>query len=68
MDSKASLTFTWKDQGWGDEKGWLKVLLINATTSDIIASTPIYHAHHDFETVNEVFDINHDLVRYRKAG
>ena len=68
-ESKATLKFSWRDQGWGNRKGKLRVRLIHAETGEDIASTPEYGiAPHEYTTVDEHFGFNHGLVRNSLEG
>ena len=63
-DSKCHLRFTWRDQGFGNRKGKLRVRLVNVLTGDDVASSKEYGiAPHVEEKVEESFDFNHGLVR-----
>ena len=63
-DSSCQLKFSWRDQGFGNRKGKLRVRLINALTGVDVASSPEYGiAPHEEEMIEESFDFNHGLVR-----
>ena len=67
--SQATLSFTWRDQGWGNRKGNLRLRLIHAETGEDVASTPEYGlAPHEYTTINENFGFNHGLVRNSQKG
>lgn len=67
--SEATLSFKWRDQGWGNRKGQLRIRLVNIETGDYIASTPEYGvAPHEYEEVVEHFNFNHGLVRNSVKG
>mmetsp|Transcript_16567 Transcript_16567/g.24769 ORF Transcript_16567/g.24769 Transcript_16567/m.24769 type:complete len:705 (-) Transcript_16567:44-2158(-) len=68
-DSKATLSFKWRDQGWGNRKGRMRIRLVNTENGDDVASTPEYGiAPHQYEEVTEHFSFNHGLVRNSAKG
>lgn len=68
-DSKIELRFTWRDQGFGNRKGRLRVRLVHALTGEDMASSPEYGiAPHEEEDIEESFDFNHGLVRNCAEG
>ena len=67
--STAQLKFTWRDQGYGNKKGKLRVRLLDAVTDAQVASSPEYFLDtHDETVVTESFGPNHDLVREFAKG
>ena len=63
-DSCCKLKFRWRDQGFGNRKGRLRVRLLNPLTGVDVASSPEYGiAPHEEEWKEETFDFNHGLVR-----
>jgi len=68
-DSKAELKFTWRDQGYGNRKGQLRIRLLNALTDEDMASSPEYGiAPHEEVQVAELFELGHGLVRHGTEG
>ena len=68
-DSKAELSFQWRDQGFGNRKGRLRIRLIDCVTGVDIASSPEYGiAPHESESIREHFGFNHGLVRNAARG
>lgn len=68
-DSTVELKFTWRDQGYENCKGQLRVRLINVLTDEDVASSPEYGSAPQEETeVTESFDLNHGLVRKCAEG
>lgn len=71
--SRATFSFRWRDQGWGNQKGKLRIRLLGDNdTIDVeeIASSPIYsEAPHTYEEAEiYTFQSNHGLVRKCKVG
>ena len=71
--SRATFSFRWKDQGWGNQKGKLRIRLLgdnDTIDAEEIASSPIYcdvpHAFEELEVY--AFHSSHGLVRKYKSG
>jgi len=68
-DSKAELFFEWRDQGYGNRKGKLRVRLVSVMHGNDVASTPEYGiAPHEYEMVHNTFDCRHGMVRFCTQG
>jgi hypothetical protein len=70
--ARATLSFNWKDQGWGNQKGQLKVKLVKSKHDhDEIASFSIENcAPHYYETelIIKTFDSSHDILNKCSNG
>lgn len=71
--SRATFSFRWRDQGWGNQRGKLRIRLLgdnDTIDAEEIASSPIYgEAPHTYEELEiYTFQSNHGLVRKCKVG
>lgn len=68
-DSKGFLKFHWRDQGFGNRKGMLRIRLLNVLTDEDVASSREHGmAEHEETYVSETFSLDHGLVRRSAEG
>jgi surface protein len=66
-DSSISLSFDWKDQGSGNRKSKVRVILLS-DDGTIIASKTYQPAPHQWETNRDQIDSDHDLAKLSEVG
>lgn len=66
--SSISVKFDWKDQGWGNRKGKVRIILLSDDKTTRIAQKEIRVAPHEWETKEDTIDSNHDLITLFQDG
>ena len=67
FDSTISIMFDWKDQGYGNRKGKARILLLS-DDGTIVAQKTYQYAPRNWETREEILNLDQDLVNLARVG
>ena len=61
IDSSIYVSFDWKDQGWGNRKGGMRIILID-DAERIVAEKHYRRVEHDWTTEGDTINSDHNLI------